>query len=257
METKKKLGEILISQGLITAEQLSNALEEQKKSKESLGEVLLRLGFIRRETDILVALSQQLHLPIVIGEQLNPRLDQRLHDLIPEPFARQHFMIPLSRTESNATVAFAYTFDPAIVSELKKLTGLDISPVLAKKSDLAPKLEAFYKSTPKESSAKDEKVSHVRLTDVKPTGRKLKLGEILVQQGLMTKEQLEEALHAQKKSGRPLGEVLVRRSTKFASVKSLPFHVLPQVSAELPSVYWESVVVSAIDFWVVQWLPLS
>lgn len=210
MEPKRKLGEILISQGLITEDQLKHALEEQKKTNESLGEILVRLLYVRRETDILVALSQQLNIPILIGEQLNPRTDQRLNYVIPEALASKHFILPISRDEKKVTVAFAYTYDPAFVETLSKQISLHIDPVLAKKSDLAPKIEEFYKTRHDEKSPAPAAVHPHKHPDIKGSLRKLKFGEILVQQGLITKEQLDQALAEQKKTGSPLGEVLVK-----------------------------------------------
>ncbi len=207
MEKKRKLGEILLAQGLISEEILAQALETQSKTKEPLGEILLKLGHIRRETDILVALSQQLGIPILIGDQIQPRTDQRLQYLLPEALARKHFLLPLERSEKRLTVAFAYTFDPALLAELKNSTGLEIDAMLAKKTDLEPKLQEFYKSKPQEVS---EHKAAPSAAGIKKAVQKLRLGEILVQQGLITKEQLEEALQAQKKENAPLGEVLVR-----------------------------------------------
>lgn len=209
MEKKRKLGEILLSQGLISEEVLSQALETQKKTKEPLGEILLKAGHIRRETDILVALSQQLNISILIGDQIKPRMDQRLHYIIPEALARKYFILPIERLEKKMVVAFAYTFDPAILDELKNAAGIDIDPVLAKKSDLEPKLDEFYKTKPVDEKAiQSQTAAHT--AGIKKSLQKLKLGEILVQQGLITKDQLEQALSEQKKSGRPLGEALVQ-----------------------------------------------
>lgn len=58
---RKKLGEILIAQGLVTDEQLLFALQEHKRTGLNLGSVLIKLGFIS-EDDLSSVLGQQIHL---------------------------------------------------------------------------------------------------------------------------------------------------------------------------------------------------
>jgi type IV pilus assembly protein PilB len=60
---QKRLGEILIDKGLINSEQLKYALEEQKRTKEFLGAILLKNSQIK-EKDLLEALSEQFNIPL-------------------------------------------------------------------------------------------------------------------------------------------------------------------------------------------------
>ena len=66
-EKKKRLGEILLDQKLITPEQLTLGMDKQRLTKKKLGEILTELGFIREE-NLLKALSSQLGSP----NPLNP-----------------------------------------------------------------------------------------------------------------------------------------------------------------------------------------
>ena len=59
-----KLGEMLISKGLITSEQLKAALAKQRTSGEFLGEALVKMGFLKEEI-LLQALSEQLNIPYI------------------------------------------------------------------------------------------------------------------------------------------------------------------------------------------------
>ncbi|MBP1719057.1 MAG: ral secretory system protein domain protein, partial [Deltaproteobacteria bacterium] len=63
LEKKKRLGEILLDEKLITREQLTLGIEKQQISKKKLGEILSELGFIREE-NLLKALSSQLENPV-------------------------------------------------------------------------------------------------------------------------------------------------------------------------------------------------
>jgi len=57
-----KLGEILIREGLITEDQLNQAIEAQKDQKGRLGEILIKLGLVNEE-DIASAIGKQLNIP--------------------------------------------------------------------------------------------------------------------------------------------------------------------------------------------------
>ncbi len=62
--TVKKLGEILIDRHLITGPQLEECLQEQRKTKEYIGAVLIRKKFIKEE-DLMKALSEQFNIPFI------------------------------------------------------------------------------------------------------------------------------------------------------------------------------------------------
>ena len=57
-----KFGEILLQQGLITEEQLEKAVETQKEEGGRIGEIFIKLGFIK-EDEMISALGKQLSLP--------------------------------------------------------------------------------------------------------------------------------------------------------------------------------------------------
>lgn len=64
VEKQKRLGEILLSNGLISPEQLNGALDEQGRTKEFLGQILLKRNLIS-EKDLLGALSKQFGIPFI------------------------------------------------------------------------------------------------------------------------------------------------------------------------------------------------
>ena len=94
-----RLGEILLREGVLTADQLDKALKAQQKSKgEFLGSVLIRLGFIT-EKNLATALSNQLNIPYLAKEnwRINASQIRSLTQLISEPFARKNYTLPLSQ----------------------------------------------------------------------------------------------------------------------------------------------------------------
>ena len=140
-----KIGEILIKSGAINDEQLKKALEVQRGTTKRLGEVLVELGLVS-ELDVVTALSKQLGLPYATlsSELLNPPKGQGLEELVPEEFARQYWVLPLSRNLNSLTVACINPLDIITMDNLSRLTSCEISPVVTTRTDLEHAIDAFY-----------------------------------------------------------------------------------------------------------------
>ena len=83
---KIRLGDLLISQGLLTDEQLKMSLDEQKRSGRKLGRIFVDSGYVTEE-GISKALAGQLRIPFIDLKQFNPK--QELIKLLPEAQARR------------------------------------------------------------------------------------------------------------------------------------------------------------------------
>lgn len=139
-----KLGEILLKDGIITARQLEEAIGVQRREGGRLGEIMVRLGMIKEE-QLVAALDKQLSLPYFSsGTRLRPSSGQGLERLIPQEFAFKNAVIPLSRTLRSLTVAMADPLDLILIDNLKKITGCEINPVIATKSDITKAIVEFY-----------------------------------------------------------------------------------------------------------------
>ncbi len=140
-----KLGELLIKEGLINATQLENAISAQRREGGRLGEALVRLGYVR-EDQVVALLGKQLNIPYFpLGTgMLKPAVDLGLERLISQDFALKNSVIPLSRTLRSITVAMADPLDLILIDNLRKLTGCEINPVIATRSDISKAVEDFY-----------------------------------------------------------------------------------------------------------------
>jgi type IV pilus assembly protein PilB len=139
-----KLGELLLKEGIITQAQLDQAISVQRQEGGRLGEIMVRLGILKEEQAV-AALGKQLNIPYFsIGSELRPAVDQGLSDLISKDFAIKNNVLPLSRTLGSLTVAMFDPLDLILIDNLKKLTGCDINPVIATKSDISKAIEKFY-----------------------------------------------------------------------------------------------------------------
>ena len=141
----KKVGDILVDENLITAVQLDTALEEQKRLGGRLGEVLIKIGYVTEE-QIVEAIAKQLQIPYVSYQagELKPENDETLIELIPYDFALKNCCLPVSRTISTLTVAMYDPTDLLLMDNLRKITGCDINPVIAVRSDITKAVEDFY-----------------------------------------------------------------------------------------------------------------
>ena len=139
------MGELLVKEGLINASQLEKAISVQRQEGGRLGEILVRLGFVK-EDQVVSALGKQLNIPYFsLGTgMLKPAMDQGLERLISEDFAFKNSILPLSRTLRSITVAMADPLDLILIDNLRKVTGCEINPVIATKSDITKAIEDFY-----------------------------------------------------------------------------------------------------------------
>jgi type IV pilus assembly protein PilB len=144
-KSKEKLGQILLKEGLITEEQLNKAIDIQKKEGTRLGETLINLGMVT-EKDIVIAMAKQLSIPYASYAKglLKPAKDQELSKLIPEDYARRNMILPISRHMNSLTVAFMDPLNLIAIDNLKRMTGCEINPIIATKSDLQRAIDEFY-----------------------------------------------------------------------------------------------------------------
>src|SRR3989304_6270484 len=92
-QAKRHIGQILISQGILTEDQLRIALLEQLKSRQPVGKLLVQLGFVSEAT-LRDALSEKLGLQSVELSQIV--VDSAAIRLIPRDFARRHSLFPVA-----------------------------------------------------------------------------------------------------------------------------------------------------------------
>ncbi|MBN2145537.1 MAG: hypothetical protein JW774_13060 [Candidatus Aureabacteria bacterium] len=115
METKKKIGELLIEAGKIREEDLAKALEKQKTTGKKLGEILIQMGNLTEE-DLTVSLATQFQCPFLKIE--NYDISKDTIALIPKGLALKYQCIPLDKIGD--IISFVIC-DPGTLQELKQL----------------------------------------------------------------------------------------------------------------------------------------
>ncbi len=143
LPTQENLKEILLRDHLITPEDLNRALEEQGRSGGELSRILLRLKLIS-EDQLSVVLSEALQLPLI---NLNLfRIDPSLLKLIPKEIAEKSLLIPLSKLNDQLTIAMVDPMDIFTIDNIKAMTSMSVSVVLARPKEMRAALERSYAS---------------------------------------------------------------------------------------------------------------
>jgi type IV pilus assembly protein PilB len=135
------LGEVLLERNLITADQLSMAIERQRTSNRRIGQVLIELGFTTADA-VLGALSIQLGVP---ATRLNDfRVTAGAVQTLPEKLARKHHAVPLQKVGQMLQVAIAVPNDLVALDELRFATGCQIQTLVALEDDIAAAIDRVY-----------------------------------------------------------------------------------------------------------------
>jgi type IV pilus assembly protein PilB len=141
MAPRKRIGDLLVESGLLTAEQLQNALGEQKQTKMRLGEFLIDRQYLT-EQQLIEVLEFQLGIPHI--QLYRQKIETKVINIIPQRLAEQHQVLPI-RTEGNKlVVAMADPLDYFAIDELRMSTGLRIEPTIAARDELQRAIKRYY-----------------------------------------------------------------------------------------------------------------
>ena len=136
-----RLGEILIKENLITADQLKQAIEYQKKNSGRLGTCLMKLGFVR-DDEITQVLSRQYGVPSINLKYYE--VEPAVIKLIPQETAVRYQVVPLSRVGATLTIAMTDPTNVFAMDDIKFMTGFNVEPVVASESDINDAIQKFY-----------------------------------------------------------------------------------------------------------------
>jgi type IV pilus assembly protein PilB len=133
LKKTKKLGQILVEEGLITPQQLEQALHQQSRDDQPLGRILINMGMVK-ESDLVAALAKQIGFRFVdLAEYM---IEPTAASLIPEQVARRYRAIPIGHEDGKLLVAMADPANLFALDDMRTLTGMEIQPVVATASDI-------------------------------------------------------------------------------------------------------------------------
>ncbi|MFA5260360.1 MAG: ATPase, T2SS/T4P/T4SS family [Candidatus Omnitrophota bacterium] len=214
---KERLQQILLRDNIIKQEDLDRALLEQKDSGGDLSQVLVRMNLIS-EDDLTHILSEGLGLPPIDISRL--KIDSNVVKLIPRDVAVKYQIMPVSKMGGNLTLAMADPLNIFVIDDVKALTGLSITPIIARSTQLAQAIERCYAQDAPESGETLESIikdmrdaeelelvkeqdldsQKVSVEDISQDAPLIKLTDTIIQQAVMAKasdvfiEPLEKSL---------------------------------------------------------------
>ncbi len=147
-----KLGEILLKENLITADQLKQALDYQKTNGGRLGNSLVKLGFLN-DDEVTAVLSRQYGVPSINLGYFE--VDPSVTKLIPMDTAMKYQVLPLSRVGSSLTLAMVDPTNVFAMDDIKFMTGFNIEPVVASEAAILDAIKKQYGSVEDQERKKE------------------------------------------------------------------------------------------------------
>ena len=141
---KKRIGDMLLEAGIITQEQLEDALEKNKTAHKKIGEMLVDLGYATEEA-IGEGLATQLNIPFISLQGM--KIEDDIIKLADGKLLRKHLMIPFEYKEGNVNiirVAMADPMDMRGIDDFSIITNLQVEPVIATTQDILVTLDKYY-----------------------------------------------------------------------------------------------------------------
>jgi type IV pilus assembly protein PilB len=139
----RRLGDLLVADGLLTQEQLQKALAEQKGSTEKLGSILIRLGFINEE-QLIGFLSRQYGVPSITLSQLD--IDAEVLKLVPAAIAKKYEVLPVRKMGNSLALAMADPTNVFALDDIAFMTNLQVLPLVASQSAIKKAIDRNYES---------------------------------------------------------------------------------------------------------------
>ncbi|MEA2081167.1 MAG: type IV-A pilus assembly ATPase PilB [Elusimicrobiota bacterium] len=139
---KKRLGDLLVDVGIISAEQLQTALQEQKERGGKLGQILMAMGFITEDV-LLAFLGKQCNVSYVSLNEYG-EIPESVIQTVPETIVRHQKLIPIALDGGELTIAMSDPANVFAVDDLKMMTGRNIKVVIASEAEIKNAIDKYY-----------------------------------------------------------------------------------------------------------------
>jgi len=142
VENKMQLGQLLLARGIVTAEQIEQALAEQrdKGHRKLLGELLVEMGYCT-ENQIASALAQGYGVPYA---QVTPKIcDPKVIEILPREFLEEHIVLPLFKVNNVLTIAVSEPTNVFLIDEIERVSGCKVQIVCSTSKDIKATLQTY------------------------------------------------------------------------------------------------------------------
>ncbi len=138
----KQLGDILLEGGLVTPDQLDQAVTEQQRLGKSLGRVLVELGMVT-ESQLVASLAKQIGLQFV--DLADYPIDPSAAALVPDAVCRRHTALPIGYEDGRLVVAMADPANVFAMDDFRSIAGLEVKAVVATKGDVTAAINRLHR----------------------------------------------------------------------------------------------------------------
>jgi type IV pilus assembly protein PilB len=146
----ERIADALVEDGLLSVQQVEELLEQQKKGGTRLVKLILEKAYVS-DQDLTVAMGRVLNVPSVNLARMH--IPMEITDLLPRDTAHNYKIVPVSRLEDKLFLAMADPLNVLALDDVKRLTHLEIAPLIASEKAILDKLTAI--DSAKSSSIED------------------------------------------------------------------------------------------------------
>jgi type IV pilus assembly protein PilB len=136
-----RLGDLLQRRGDLSAEQLAQALEQQREHQGALASHLVKMGFVEEEF-LLSILQREYRLPVV--DPLSLDIPKDVLAVVPQALVLKHHLVPTSLVRQTLTLAMADPSNLMAINEVKFITGYDVKVAVAAAGAVQAAIEKYY-----------------------------------------------------------------------------------------------------------------
>lgn len=164
MRERRRLGDILMSAGKLTAAQLGAALDIQSRTKKRIGAVLIDEGILT-ESEIIDTLSEQLSIKRIDID--NTYVEPEIARSIPKEVAKKHNLIPVYLQDDKLIVAMSDPLNVFAIDDVCFITQKKVEPVIATKSSIEKAIEFYFSKQATDKAIEDLKKEYANPAETK------------------------------------------------------------------------------------------
>mgnify|MGYP003806245149 CR=1 FL=1 len=216
---KDKIGNLLVRAGVITQEQLEQALSLQAKSGGLIGQILVKKGYLNKKS-LFEFLQKQMGVDFVDVE--NIQIDEEVLQLVSSSIAKMHNLIPIEKSSNNLKVAMSDPMNIFSIDDLRLTTGLEIIPCLGDEDQITAQIEKYYGKVEKKIIEEQQEQSFAKLDEEIE-----EVNEKLADQ-IIEAEDEEETLDVSDLENAPIVKMVNILLQKAIATRASDIHIEPQ-----------------------------
>src|ERR1044071_7624310 len=133
----ERSADALVEDGLLSAAQVEELLQQQKKEGTRLFKLILEKAYVS-EQDMAVSMGRVLNTPPINLSRIS--IPAEVADLLPREVAQNHKVVPVSRLENKLFLAMADPLNVLALDDVKRITHLEVTPLIASEKSIIDKL---------------------------------------------------------------------------------------------------------------------